>query len=316
MSLTEQELIQHCQTILSSPRINNHIVVLCEGDVERFKGRRSPQSYAKMEQIEDARFYKKCTPYWWQQNQPRFVICGDRNDVLNTFFKLPDLHQKDIRNSYLNPQLLFAWVDLDIQPKSLPKKYGLCHSLEEIFNDIYLHGRIQEYNLSQHQIWVTGLIHKEAYFLLPFVEPVFTQSAAVFQNHPVNLELIYQLMGQQCGDDKDLEAHFAKVCTRIESYVALNYQDVHTFQQSWWQQFQNTKEMSEKEKLVEALLTLRKAKPYWKEIKPSQPLDDVAIERFKDQLILDIATLYSQEDFNSPHHLPTFFKVLHQTIYG
>lgn len=315
MSLTEEELTEHCRKIIYSPRINNRIVILCEGGIENFKDRPSPQSYAKMEQIEDARFYKKCIPFWWRQNQPNFFVCGDRNDVLNTFFKLPELHQKDTVNSYLNPQLLFAWVDLDIQPKILPK-YGPCNSLEEIFNDIYLHGRIQEYNLSQHQIWVTGLIHKEAYFLLPFIQPVFTHSSAVFQNQPVDLENIYQLMGQQCGNDKDLTDYFASVCTRIQDYVSLNYQDVHTFQQSWLQQFQNTSDTKEKEKLAEALLTLRKAKPYWKNIQPPHALDDVEIERFKDQLVFDIARLYSQEDMSSHHHLPTFFKVLHQTIYG
>ncbi len=63
----------------------------------------------------DSNFYNACVPHWWSQYRPQFFNCGDRKDVIDTYFALSELHAKDSTNSYLEPNRLFALVDLDIQ---------------------------------------------------------------------------------------------------------------------------------------------------------------------------------------------------------
>ena len=89
--------------------------MLCEGDISKNQGRLSPQLYKRMEQMPDSNFYKACVPHWWSQHRPQFFNCGDRKDVIDTYFALSELHAKDSTNSYLEPNRLFALVDLDIQ---------------------------------------------------------------------------------------------------------------------------------------------------------------------------------------------------------
>ncbi len=119
MSLRETELLEHCQFILANCQIRNKFVILCEGEIKKNAGRLSPQSYRAMADFPDANFYKACLPRDWRQKIPTFFNCGDRNDVLNTYFNLLRLHQENPEASYLNPQQLFAIVDLDLQNKRL-----------------------------------------------------------------------------------------------------------------------------------------------------------------------------------------------------
>jgi hypothetical protein len=78
MSLSPEQLEQHCQVILQSPRIRKKIVVLCEGDIIKIQGRPSPQSYKQMERLPDANFYEACVPTSWKEYRPQFFNCGDR----------------------------------------------------------------------------------------------------------------------------------------------------------------------------------------------------------------------------------------------
>ena len=72
MSFTSEQLKQHSEIIISSRRIKNKIVVLCEGDggIWNFQGIPSPQSCGKMEQMPDANFYSACVFNWWRQYRP------------------------------------------------------------------------------------------------------------------------------------------------------------------------------------------------------------------------------------------------------
>lgn len=88
MSLRETELLEHCQFILANRQIRNKFVILCEGEIKKTASRLSPQSYRAMEDFPDANFYKACVPRDWRQQIPTFFNCGDRNDVLNTYFNL------------------------------------------------------------------------------------------------------------------------------------------------------------------------------------------------------------------------------------
>jgi hypothetical protein len=72
------------------------------------------------------------------------------------------LHEQNPEASYLNPQQLFAIVDLDLQNKRLDDSYPF-KDLEKIFEDLYEKSLIKVNRVGQHRIWVTGLIHKESY---------------------------------------------------------------------------------------------------------------------------------------------------------
>ncbi|MFM6157686.1 MAG: hypothetical protein ACKPE3_32610, partial [Sphaerospermopsis kisseleviana] len=97
---------------------------------------------------------------------------------LNTYFKILDLHNADSSQSFLNPDLLFAIVDLDVQFAEIQEDYSFKNT-EDIFYSLYQQGNINESNTDHHRIWVTGLIHKEAYFLSPGIQEVF-------DNHYIN----------------------------------------------------------------------------------------------------------------------------------
>lgn len=114
MSLNPEQLKEHCEIILKSREIKNKIVVLCEGKIPEIQGRKSPQSYKAMKYTHDAKFYKDCIPTWWKQKLPEFFNCGDRATVINTYLNLLTLHEQDTTNSYLDPDRLFAMIDLDL----------------------------------------------------------------------------------------------------------------------------------------------------------------------------------------------------------
>jgi hypothetical protein len=115
MSFSEEQLKQHCEIILKQRKILDKIIVLCEGTIPKEKGRLSPQSYGKMDSLPDSNFYKACIPNDWRNSRPEFFNCGDCNDVVNTYFTLLEIIDKDIDNQYFHPKKIFAIVDLDIQ---------------------------------------------------------------------------------------------------------------------------------------------------------------------------------------------------------
>jgi hypothetical protein len=144
MSLRLEQLEQHCKTILKSSRIKNKIVVLCEGDIPKIQGRPSPQSYRRMEQMPDANFYKACVPQRWNQYRPQFFNCGDRKDVIDSYSTLIKLHEQDSDDSYLDPNKLFAIVDLDLQIQTI-ENYSFTDT-EAIFCALYEKFQIKEQN--------------------------------------------------------------------------------------------------------------------------------------------------------------------------
>ena len=104
--MTEAELLEHCQTILKSRRIQGKSVILCEGDIQAVQGRRSPQTYRRLEQVPDANFYKACIPSNWTQRIPAFFNCGGTRLMLTVkkgedkdhktsviYYKVKDIHE-------------------------------------------------------------------------------------------------------------------------------------------------------------------------------------------------------------------------------
>ena len=317
MSLSSEQLKKHCEVILQSRRIKNKIVVLCEGVTPKIQGRESPQSYKNMEQMPDANFYKACVPTWWKQKLPEFFNCGDRKDVIDTYFTLLTLHEQDSTNSYLDCDRLFAMIDLDLQLQEIDN-YSFPDT-EAIFCNLYEKSQVKAQNAAQHRIWITGLIHKEAYFITPEVQSIFDdyRNSPMYQDNPVQLNSIYMDMADKISSDPDLKnnLNIRRALDRINHCSGLDCTqlDLDKFQDSWKHQFQNTTDAAQKHELIVALLTIKKAKEYWQQIKP--PGDWSGNEgKFREQLSLEIGRFYSQQSSDVKCHIPSFLKALHEFV--
>ncbi len=306
MGLKPEELQQHCLQILKQRRILNKIVILCEGPrSNQNQGRPSPQLYKRMEQLPDANFYKACVPNTWRQYLPQFFNCGDRKDVINTYFNLLELHNQDINNSYLSPEKLFAIVDLDNQIQNIVNEYDYKFSdTEEIFNHLYEKGKVNEENIKDHRIFVTGLIHKEAYFVTPELQSVFDTflNTPTYGGNKVSLETIYMKMADDIIDDADLQNNLATASNRIDYCAGLDCSEINKLCNSWKSEFKACKNELHKNELIYSLLTLKKAKYYWKQIQPP-PDTNISPERFREQLSLEIAKFYSENSNNPKYHI-------------
>ncbi len=273
-----------------------------------------------MAQMPDRSFYEACVPRWWSQQRPKFINCGDRVDVINTYFHLRQLNQANPSN-YLDPTKLFALVDLDITPARLDPHYPFADT-EAIFQDLYNQGSVQQSQTSQHAIWVTGLIHKEAYFITPEVETTLKQhfNPPSYKGNPLLLRDLYFDMADAAEREPDLVQNFAKVTHRVSHCQTLDCTDLACFSQSWKASFQTAPSESDRNQLVKALLTLKKTKDknpeqnFWGKIQP--PADWTSTpEQFREQLTKAIAReFYAQQGRDSHLHLPAFFNTLYQRI--
>jgi hypothetical protein len=313
MSFNSKELEEHCQTIIKSSRIKSKIVVLCEGVISKMQGRPSPQSYKNMEQLPDANFYNACVPTWWKQKRPQFFNCGDRKDVIDTYFTLLTLHKEDSTNSYLDPDRLFAIIDLDIQVSAIDN-YNFTDT-EEIFRDLYEKSEVREQNAKHHRIWITGLIHKEAYFLTPELQPTFDSylHPPIYQENPAQLTNVYWDMAEAICSDLDLQNNLQRAFDRIKYCSQLDCTEINKFQDSWKKRFKNAVDEDHKNQSIAVLLTVTKAKDYWKKIQP--PVEWSRGDRvFREQLSLEIGRFYSEQSSDVKCHIPFFFKTLHEFV--
>ena len=313
MSLSPKELQEHCEIILKSREIKNKIVVLCEGKIPDIQGRKSPQSYKAMKYTHDSSFYMACIPTWWRQKRPEFFNCGDRATVINTYLNLLTLHEQDTTNSYLAPDRLFAMIDLDLHLQEIDN-YSFPDT-EAIFCNLYEKSQVKAQNAKQHRIWITGLIHKEAYFITPELQSIFDDypSSPMYQDNPVQLNSIYMDMADKISSDLDLKnnLNIRRALDRINH--CLNCTDLDKFQDSWKTEFKNMSDETRKQQLIMALLTIKKAKEYWEQIKP---LDDWSgnERQFREQLSLKIGEFYSQQSSDVKCHIPFFFNTLHEFV--
>ena len=315
MSFDAKQLEEHCQTILQSRRIQNKIVILCEGSFAPIKGRRSPQSYGKIEQLPDANFYKACVPRKYNQYLPQFFNCGDRSCVIKTYFGLLELHQEELKKgntskSNLNPDKLFAIVDLDNQDKMI-EGYPFS-SINEIYTKLYIKGKIDQERALEHRIWVTGLIHKESYFIIPELKDFFDTDLNLpcYNSGPVCLDKIYRDMVESICDDADLESHFPIAKGRVSYIFNSEVENKEQFKTFWIQQFNHAENQERKDELIYALLTIKKAKSFWNQIQP--PDDDTrSAQSFREQLSLKIArNFYAKKSNNPQYHIPYFIETV------
>jgi hypothetical protein len=308
MSFTDGELAQHCKYILGERRIKNKIVILCEGGRYEGRERLSPQSYRRMEELPDANFYNACIPSYWRERRPQFFNCGDRHDTLSTYFKLLELHDRKPELSYLSPGLLFALVDIDLHTaKIADEEYGFADT-EEIFHDLYSDLKIQVDRLPQHRIWVTGLMHKEAYFINPDLQPIFDEYEIPieYRENPIDLNSVYQDIITDLERDPDLCQHFTKAIKRICHCDKLNLQNPQLLAKSW-QELSDFPEQIETE-LIFALLAIAKSKPYWQKVMGH------SLSHQREALSLQIARRFYAEqngENGDRYHLPCFFTYLY-----
>lgn len=315
MSFSPEELENHCLQILGDRRIKNKIVILCEGEIKDIDGRRSPQAYKRIEQLPDANFYKKCVPKSWNDKpRPQFFNCGDRKDVIDTYFNLLKINDLKPDNSYLNKSKLFALVDLDIQLHTIDN-YDFSDT-EEIYYSLYDKNKIIVERINKHRIWITGLIHKEAYFIAPNIQEVFDCSLLYpqYKGCCVLLEDIYLRICDETTNDIDLKNHFDRAIKRIDYYQNINCGDLEKLKHTWNHEFSSSSDEQRKKELILILLTIRKAKKYWHLIEPDSTWNN-GVERFREQLSLEIGEFYSRQDWNNPeNHIAFFFKYLYGLV--
>ncbi|MBD1897794.1 hypothetical protein [Coleofasciculus sp. FACHB-129] len=313
MSLSPEQLEKHCRTIIQSSKIKNKIVVICEGEIQKTQGRPSPQSYKNMEHMPDANFYKACVPRWWSQKLPQFFNCGDRKDVIDTYSTLLNLHNQDSSSSYLHPDKLFAIIDLDLQIQNI-HDYSFADT-EEIFHALYNKFKINDGNAASHRIWVTGLIHKEAYFLIPELQSLFNKfsTSPLYNENPIVLKDMYVDMADAIISDIDLKNNLPRAVDRISCCPGLDCSEIEKLGKSWKYQFKNSKDDREKNELVLALLTIKKAKDYWNKVQPCSEWTRTH-EAFREQISLEIGRFYSEQSSDPKYHIPFFLKTLYEFV--
>jgi hypothetical protein len=324
----------HCLNIIKSPRIRGKIVVLCEGDLPQENGRLSPQLYRKNEQLQDAYFYRACVPRYWINSgspTPIFFNSGSRYEVIKTYQRLFEIHERNISDSNLSPDKLFALVDLDLQSQSLTDEsftYPFLN-IDTAFYHLYIGNKVNTQNAIEHRIWFTGLIHKEAYFLIPELQQFFDvdlpaisytyHQGCHYQNNSLNLNTVYQDMVDDTSQDRDLADNLERGVARIRQYCE-NAQIGCTkdLQDYWQQQWQvTTNDRDRLYKLIYAILSIRKAKPYWEKVYPG---DEIATEdcenryrKFRDDIALEIGKQFYARQVGEPHqHLAYFFRHLYE----
>ncbi len=320
MSLNEEQLKQHCEYIIKSRRIRDRIVVLCEGKINLdYDQSLSPQSYKRMEEMPDANFYKACIPDTWRTQKiltPQFFNCGNCGNVIDSYFQLLEIHQENPDNSYLTPDKLVAIIDLDIQQQTINYDYPFANK-EEIFNHLYEKGKVKIANLDQHYIFVTGLIHKEAYFIVPELQDFFDNYIypLVFNKNTLKLDDIYLNMSNDLINDSDIKDNLINVKQRISYCQGLELTNINKIQDSWQTHFNNVNDEQKKE-LIRALLMIKKVKEYWHQISQDNSTNlQINEMQFREQLSLEIAKkFYAKQEYNEDNHIRAFFERLAQLV--
>lgn len=312
ISLKPEDIESYAQSIMNEPRIKGKAVILCEGTPEEYsrkvgkRGVYSPGFYRKLNTLPDSDFYTRCLPqHMRSRHQPQFFNCGSRAGVFRVFIKLHELHQQSPA-SYLTLEKLFVLVDLDIQHSIIEAtSRNVASDTETVFHSLYQELKINQATLKETVIFTTGLIHKEAYFLLPELTELFShyENKIFYKNEPLDLVQIYRDIINEFEKDKDLEANFTRAQKRLE-FSALNIMDLSTLRTSFYEEIQ--KEVTTH--LIQLLFLIRKAKPYWQLIHTE---DVITPEQFRDRLSLSIAKFYSEKN-DENFHLTAIFNAIYE----
>ena len=166
---------------------------------------------------------------------------------------------------------------------------------------------------------MTGLIHKEAYFIIPELQEVFDDyiNVPMYNSQKLILEDVYITMANAIINSNDLENNLSKVSNRISHCSGLDCTDLEKLRDSWKEQFENSPDEIRKKELIYALLMLKKVKvrdkktkeDYWEDIKPPSDWTNTE-EVFRDELLRQIAKFYSEQSNYAKYHIPAFMQFL------
>lgn len=268
--------------IAGSPRNRDRPVVLCEGETRLPRDpeqRPSPQRYRQCARYPDASFYRKCVPPDWVRRRPVFYNCGGRGDVFAIRRGLLALHARQPDATTVDVDRLFALVDLDLSPQPLD---GDLSSVEDVHRALYTPPspeggvRLVAPQDPRHRIWVTALIHKEAYFIRPAMGPVLADAGDhVFDDTPLVLRDLHARAAERLrpgADDPDAEfqARIDAAMGRLHSSAqlfGLVTADGETLARSWLTAAAQADALGYAG-LVDALFSITKAKPLWERVGP------------------------------------------------
>ena len=313
---------EFCQIILKHRRIKNNLVILCEGTRE-YLNVHTPQQIKRLDDFPDANFWKQTIPMEWKSKKPVFIPCDSRSDILRIYPQLIDLHNNDPDNSYLSLHKLFILIDLDIQCQDISNICPHYQTTEELYHAIYENNPIDTNIIDQSKIIITGWIHKEAYFLEPdlqdYLQNELPLTKITYKNNPLSLETIYQDMIQDINDNPDINHrdNINNVLQRIEKFLSMSIPDKNSLINECEKLNQNsTITPQEKRKLIEVILKIVKAKPYWE--------DEITIEddylsenKAEDNVLLAIARFYanscnlSDQSNSTVYHIPQWVNFLY-----
>lgn len=307
---------QFCRRILNYRKIKGSLVILCEGN-RAYLNIHTPQQISQLEQVEDANFWRKTIPYWWRNKQPVFVPCGGRSDVLRIKLRLIELHNEDPENSYLSPDKLYALIDLDIQSANLNNFSHQYSTTEDLYYGIYENDLINTDPIQESKTIITGWIHKEAYFLEPDLENYLINKGfeLSYQSDPLTFNKIYQEMIDNIINDPDINKNLLIVIKRIQPELTLDKDDIINLKEELKNAYHNPYLTPEtRRKLINIMLKIIKAKPFWKKIKVNDPY--LPPSQAKDNLILAIADFYAEscpiieETMTNFYHIPQWVRYL------
>ena len=299
--MTDKQVLVHATNILKSSRIRGKYVFLCEGDISTIfeNNTHSPSSLRKLEHLPDSSFYKKClSPNIQKYKLPVFVNCAGRADVIKVYHKLVELVNEATEKgegTYLNLSKLFLIIDLDLQNSKVTSNIYT----EDIYSSLYNDTKIIKKNIPSHKVFVTGLIHKEAYFLLPQFEDIIKNYKVqlLYKKQPINLNTMYKEILKETKSDRDLSKNLNRVLNRFKKYNLSTIEELITFA---------TNKLKAKE--LEYLFTFRKVKPYWERITSNETIDN---EKLREQISLEIASTISFNN-NQDFHLTAIFNEIIQ----
>jgi hypothetical protein len=249
--------------------------------------------YRRLELMPDANFYKACVPQDWQSHRlPQFFNCGGRSQVIHVYRALLAEHRLAPESSFLTPEKLYALVDLDIQANEMPEDHP-WRTTEEVHAVLYENGFIKGDPDARHRIWVTALIHKEAFFVLPAAEAEWRDDlAAFFEGAPLALRKVHTSVAQRLATDADVAGHLDVVKERVGRFdagAALTCVDGKALCASWLAAAGSTTDDDAYDGLVRALLAVAKVKPVWSEILPDPRWGaTMPAENFREQLALRV----------------------------
>ena len=325
MNKVEAKDQEFCQIILNHRRIKNNLVILCEGTRE-YLNIHTPQQIRRLDNFPDANFWKQTIPMEWSKKKPVFIPCGSRSDILRIYPKLIELHNDNPDTSYLSPDKLFILIDLDIQSNNISDICPNYETTEELYHAIYENNPLDTKIIDQSKIIITGWIHKESYFLEPdlqdYLQNELPLTKITYKNNPLSLEEIYKDMIQDINNDADINHpnNIDNVLQRIEKFLSLSIPDKNSIINECQKLKHNsTITPQEKRKLIEVILKIVKAKPYW-ENKIIIEDDYLSKDKAADNVLLAIARFYakscnfSTQSNSTMYHIPQWVNFLYTKL--